>query len=117
MAEKNMAAGEVSSISFDYNGTTYTMEFDRDTIAQTEKMFDFSIGDVRAGKISAFEALFHGAFLKHHPNIKQSTVDLFMRKLPNKQELFRNLATMYSESISTLLEEPDEGEALTWTAK
>lgn len=117
MAEKKVAPEEATSISFDYNGTTYTMEFDRESIAQTEKMFDFSISDVRAGKVSAFEALFHGAFLKHHPNIKPATVELFMRKMPDKQELFKLLATMYSESINTLLEEPDEGEALTWTAK
>ena len=108
---------EVSRISFVYNGTEYIMEFDREAIAQTEKMYDFSIGDVRSGKISAFEALFHGAFLKHHPNIKPSTVELFMKRLPNKQEVFKNLAIMYNDCISTLLEEPKEGEAISWKAE
>lgn len=107
---------DVSQIKFEYNGTEYIMEFDRESVAQTEKLFDFSIADVRDGKISAFEALFYGAFLKHHPNIKPTTVELFMKKMPNKQEVFKNLAAMYNDCISTLLEEPEEGEALSWTA-
>ena len=107
---------EVSKIKFDYMGTTYIMEFDRETVAQTEKMFDISIADVRDGKISAFEGLFHGAFLKHHPNIKQATVENFMKLMPDKQAVFRNLAMMFGNCVNTLLDEPEEGNAISWEA-
>lgn len=107
---------EITRIKFNYEGTEYIMEFDRDTVAQTEKMFDISIGDVRDGKISAFEGLFYGAFLKHHPNIKQTTVDNFMKLMPDKQGIFRNLAMMFGNCVNTLLDEPDEGNAISWEA-
>jgi hypothetical protein len=107
---------EVSQMRFTYEGTEYIMEFDRETVAQTEKMFDISIGDVRDGKISAFEGLFHGSFLKHHPNIKQTTVDRFLTMMPDKQAVFRNLAVMFGNCVNTLLDEPEEGNAISWTA-
>lgn len=114
MADKD---NQVSRIVFEHEGTEYIMEFDRETVAQTEKLYDFTIADVRDGKLSSFEALFHGAFLKHHPNMRPATVESFLRRMPNKQEVFKNLALMYSDTISTLLEEPEEGEAISWTAQ
>ena len=107
---------EISRITFDYEGTEYTMEFDRDTVAQTEKVFDITIGDVRDGKIGAFEGLFYGAFLKHHPNMKPATVENFMRLMPDKMSLFRNLAIMYMNCVNTLLEDPEPGKAIGWKA-
>ena len=107
---------EITRITFNYEGTEYIMEFDRDTVAQTEKAFDISIGDVRDGKISAFEGLFYGAFFKHHPNIKQATVENFMKLMPDKQGVFRNLAIMFGNCVNTLLDEPEEGNAISWEA-
>ena len=92
------------------------MEFDRDTVAQTEKAFDISIGDVREGKISAFYGLFYGSFFKHHPNIKQTTVDNFLKLMPDKNGVFRNLAIMFGNCVNTLLDEPEEGNAISWKA-
>lgn len=107
---------EITQIKFKYEGTEYIMEFDRDTVSQTEKAFDISIADVRDGKISAFYGLFHGAFLKHHPNIKTPTVEKLLELMPDKQGMFRNLAMMYGNCVNTLLDEPDEGNAISWTA-
>lgn len=106
---------DVNRITFNYNGTEYIMEYDRDTAIQTEKTYGLSMNDVRDGKLSAFESLFNGAFIKHHPNIKQTTLDLFWSSMPNKPELFRNLTMMYVNCINTLLEEPEEGNAISWT--
>lgn len=107
---------EVSQIKFTYEGTEYIMEFDRDTVAQVEKAFDISISDVRDGKVSAFYGLFYGSFWKHHPNIKQQTVENFMKLMPDKQAMFRNLAMMYGNCVNTLLDEPEEGNAISWEA-
>lgn len=113
---KQVAPEDITKITFDYNGTSYTMEFDRETVTQTEKAFDISLGDVLSGKFSAFEGLFHGAFLKHHPNIKPTTVASFMQLMPNKQEVFKTLTVMFANCVNTLLDEPEEGNAISWTA-
>lgn len=114
---KNETEKEISKMVFDYEGTTYTMEFDRASAAQTEKIFDISINDVRDAKISSFQGLFYGAFLKHHPNIKSSTVDKFFELMPNKQDVYANLAIMYGECINSLLDEPEQGKAISWKAQ
>ena len=118
MAKKTEETLDVPErIEFDYEGTKYIMEFDRDTAMQTEKAYDDSLPDLRAGKITAMEALFAGSFMKHHPNIKPSTVDRFRDMMGDKVELYRNLTAMYSVCISALLAEPEEGNAISWAAK
>ena len=113
MAERNEAA---SRIELAYEGTTYTMEFDRSTVLETEKAFGLSIRDVQNGSLSAFDALFRGSFMKHHPKMKPSTMDAIMERMPNKGELYAALVGMYSDSIDSLLSEPEEGKAISWAA-
>ena len=113
--KKETKLEDVNQIRFNWNGTEYIMEFDRDTAMQTEKGFDLSMNDIRSGKLSALEALFAGSFLKHHPNMKQTTIDTIFQSMPNKTELFKTLVAMYSSCINTLLQEPDEGNAISWT--
>lgn len=116
MPAKKSAPKDITQIKFEFNGTEYIMEFDRDSALQTEKSFDVSLNDIRDLKLSTMQSLFHGAFLKHHPNIKQSTVNTFYDAMPNKPELFKNLAFMYSDCVNALLQDPEEGKALSWTA-
>ncbi|WP_165170697.1 DUF5055 domain-containing protein [Adlercreutzia sp. ZJ242] len=105
-----------TKITFEWNGTEYTMEFDRDTVAQTEKVFDVSMAEVNAGKITAMTGLFYGSFLKHHPNIKASTLDAILNLMPDKVKLFRTLTAMYIVCVNSLLEDSDEGKTISWTA-
>lgn len=113
-----MAKSEAPSrISFEYEGTEYVMEFDRESVIQTEKAFGISVADVRNGSVSSFQGLFHGAFLKHHPNIKPYTVEKFMELMPNKVDMFQELALMYLTCLDSLFSEPEEGKAISWTAK
>lgn len=106
----------MSQIKFESNGTTYTLEFDRNTAMQAERMFDISIGEVQAGKISMLPSLFAAAFMKHHPNIKNGVVSGMLDKMSDKAGLYQMLAAMYLETASSVLEEPDAGNALTWKA-
>ena len=113
MAERNEAASRIELV---YEGTTYTMEFDRSTVLNTEKTYGLSMRDVQEGKLAAFDAIFRGAFLKHHPRMKPATVEAIMDRIPNKSELYATLVGMYSENIESLLGEPEEGKAISWAA-
>lgn len=106
---------DVNSIKFEYNGTEYIMEYDRDSALQAENLYNISLADIRAFKLSTFSSLFSGAFIKHHPNMKPRQIDTFFDMMPRKADLFKNLVTMYATSINSLLEEPEEGKALNWT--
>ena len=97
-----------------YNGADYYMEFDRATAEATEKELGVSVSDLTAMRITVFPSLFHGSLLKHHPNMKQKTVDMLFEKLAGKRELYAKLVEMYVETIQTLLDEPAEGEAVSW---
>lgn len=106
-----------SKIVFTYEGSEFTLEFDRASVAQCERIYGFSVQDVSQGKLNAIEGLFAGAFIKHHPNIKKTTVDMLYSHIKDKSGLFRTLAEMYGECVNELLEEPDEGNAISWAVQ
>ena len=101
-------------ITFEYEGAEYILEFDRESAQRAEMMFDVSMNELLSGKTSMMYALFTAAFLKHHPKIKTSTVQMFWNRMPDKQELYMALVTMYYNTVGTLLEDPEEGNALSW---
>ena len=103
------------SIAFDWNGTKYTIEYDRDSVNRIERGFNVTIDDIQRGSVTAMQALFYGGFYKHHPNIKRNTLEQLYKATPHKMDLFKVLAEMYSETVETLIDEPDEGNALTWS--
>lgn len=111
-------ANEITKIEFDWQGSQYTMEFDRDSVTYVEKLFDVKWADVTAGKFTAFKALFHASFLKHHPHIKESTVNTLFAGFTEKTELFKTLVLMYNACMNTLMDEPEEdsGNAISWKA-
>lgn len=104
-------------IEFDYNGSTYTLEFDRKSIMKAEEVLGLDMNALTDDniKFSMFPKFFHAALLKHHPRMKESTVDMLYGKLKGKQELFECVASMYVAAARTLFEDPEEGEAISWT--
>lgn len=104
----------MSKIQFESNGSTYTLEFDRKSAMDAERMFGISISEVQSGKVSMLPLLFAGAFVKHHPHIKSGVVSGMLDKMGDKASLYQALAGMYLEAASTVLEDPEEGNALAW---
>ncbi len=102
----------MTAYEFEYNGTTYTMEFDRDTVRAAEAAFGFDVSNVTKPSTTNMENLFHASLLKHHPNIKPSTVDMLYAPQDDKVGLFQDLVAMYMETVGTLLVEADEGKAV-----
>lgn len=102
----------MTAYSFDYEGTTYTMEFDRATVKAAESAFGFDISNVTTPSTTNMENLFHASLLKHHPNIKPTTVDMLYAPQADKVGMFQDLVAMYMETVGTLLVEGDKGKAV-----
>lgn len=99
--------------SFDWNGTEYTLEFDRKTVVLAEDALGLTLNDIREPKLSTMEKLFHAALLKHHPKIKPNVVEELYELQDDKQGLFADLLEMYVETVNSLLNETPKGKGIT----
>ena len=106
----------MSKIQFQSEGATYTLEFDRETAMEAERLYDISVNEVSQGKVSYLAPLFFAALKKHHPHMKATTKQALFDKMGNRAELYQRLSVMFAETASSVLEDPDEGNALTWKA-
>ena len=102
-------------LNFVYNGTEYTLEFTRRTVAQMEKE-GFVADEIQTKPMTMLPTLFAGAFKANHRWVKPELIDEIYSKMTNKGELIGKLAEMYNEPIMALIDEPAESsENLTWT--
>ena len=105
-------------ITFEWNGSEYVLEFDRDSAVKAEEGYGISMRELSAGKASTAYDLFACAFIKHHPRIKGSTVKAIYDQMTDKVGLNEQLMQMYAEAAGSLLDDPDdEGKAISWKAK
>ena len=103
-------------LKFTYEGTDYTLEFTRRTVAEMEKK-GFVASEVEQKPMLTLPALFEGAFLAHHRFVKKDIIDNIFSQMTDKEALIGKLAEMYNEPILTLVEEPEVGEGnVSWTA-
>lgn len=95
-----------------YQDTEYTLEFTRASIQKLEAR-GFNITEVKAKPMTYLPLIFAGAFVAHHPYVKQDTVNAIFEKIKDKGGLFDKLAEMYNDPLETMLE--SEGN-LDWKA-
>ena len=111
-----------TQITLTYKNDKYLLEYSRLIASAIEKQ-GFNIDEITSKPNIMIPLLVHGAFLKHHRDLKQKFIDEIYENLVNKtgkegEEGFISvLAEMYAETVSTLTEETDidEGNAATWT--
>ena len=111
-----------TQITLTYKGEKYLLEYSRMTATAIEKQ-GFNLDEMTAKPNTMIPLLVHGAFLRHHRDLKQKFIDEIYTNLVNKagkdgEEGFISiLAEMYAETISTLTEKTSvaEGNAATWT--
>lgn len=102
------------TITFNFEGTDYTLEYTRATVATLEKQ-GFNISEISEKPLTTLPTLFAGAFLAHHRFVKRDVIDRIYDKMTNKMDLVMRLAEMYNEPIEALVDEPEESEGnLTW---
>ena len=111
-----------TKITLTYKNENYILEYSRLTASAIEKQ-GFVLDDLTSKPNIMIPLLVHGAFLKHHRDLKQKFIDEIYDNTVNKtgkenEEGFISvLADMYAETVSTLTDENavDEGNAATWT--
>lgn len=111
-----------TQITLTYKNEKYVLEYSRLTASAIEKQ-GFNLDEITSKPNIMIPLLVHGAFLRHHRELKQKFIDEIYENLVNKtgkegEEGFISvLAEMYAETVSTLTDENavDEGNAATWT--
>jgi len=93
----------------DENGTAYTLEYTRNTIKQMEAT-GFTISGLSEKPVTAYPALFAGAFLAHHKYVKPDVIDKMFVRIGKKEELISTLIEMYSEPIVALISDSEGDE-------
>lgn len=86
-----------------YQDTEYTLEFTRASIQKLEAR-GFNITEVKTKPMTYLPLIFAGAFVAHHPYVKQETVNAIFEKIKDKGGLFDKLAEMYNDPLETMLE-------------
>lgn len=102
-------------IEFEYEGTKYCLEYNRDAIKIMEKQ-GFDLNNFMAQPMSSVDLAFEGAFLKNHRNIRAAKVKEIYDGLGHKRELANELLDMISETYNSLFEDDEEklGKNIEW---
>ena len=111
-----------TQITLTYKNDKYLLEYSRLTASAIEKQ-GFNLDEITTKPNIMIPLLVHGAFLRHHRDLKQKIIDEIYENLVNKSGkegedgFIAVLAEMYAETVSTLTDESaiDEGNAATWT--
>jgi len=93
-------------IVISYNGSDYTLEFNRKVVRRMEEGGFVVNTDKPATMITE---LFRGAFQMHHRKISPDLVEEIWDAQRGKDKLLSELISMYTEPIAALMDE-DEGE-------
>ena len=104
------------TLTFEYEGETYTLEFTRRTVSEMERN-GFVANNIDLKPMTVLPQLFAGAFLAHHRFVKNSTIEEIYSKMTHKEALIGKLAEMYNEPIMALVAEPEESKGnVDWAA-
>lgn len=111
-----------TKITVTYKNENYILEYSRLTASAIEQR-GFVLDEITNKPNIMIPLLVHGAFLKHHRELKTKMIDEIYANIINKagkenEEGFIGvLADMYAETVSVLTDENavDEGNAATWT--
>lgn len=88
-------------IAITYEDKKYTLEYSRISVATMEKQ-GFRLGEVQDKMATMIPLMFSGAFIMHHPNEKQATVDKIFNNIDDKQKLVGALSDMIIDCYNSL---------------
>ena len=101
-------------ITLNHNGVDYVLEFNRKTVQRME-LAGFSLEDTDK-PVTFVTTLFHGAFMMHHRHVTKEQSDEIWFAQKGRNKLLTQLVAMYSENVTSLMDEDDAGddEPPTW---
>lgn len=98
----------VKPITFEYDGKTYILEFNRNTVIAAERD-GLVIGNVVDMPASTIPLLFYHSFKMHHKNIKRSETDAILEAIGGlSSTVFGRLAELFTAPTKALIHEDDE---------
>lgn len=97
------------TITLNYDGVDYTLEFTRRTVSQLENQ-GFNINEVGDKPATMIPMLYEGAFLAHHKMAKNDIIWKIYDGIEDKEGLMGALAEMYAEPIEALLSGNEDAE-------
>lgn len=104
----------MSVLNIAYKGKTYELSFTRNTVVALERQ-GFNIGELSDRPMTLLPMFFQGAFMARNKGIKRDLMDEIYKNIRDKSGLISALTELYSETLSTLTDEPEEGEGnATW---
>ena len=103
------------NIKFEYQGTTYVLEFTKRTRKQMEER-GFNATELISAPMVVLPELFRGAFLANHKYAKKDLVDEMFEKFTNKEALLDKLVALYAEPLKEMMADPEEGNGIEWDA-
>lgn len=102
------------TITIPYNGTEYTLEFNRESVKLLERA-GFDINLIRPQPMTMLPMLFEGAFHMHHRRVEKDVIRKMFDKIKGKDELMNALLELYNEPVKALFDEPEDDEGnVTW---
>ena len=103
----------MSKINLTYNKKDYILEYNRQSVKTMESQ-GFVLEELTAKPMTMIPMLFAGAFIKNCKGMKRNDIDKIYKGIKDKTGLMEALIEMYTDTISTLTDEEEEGN-VTWT--
>ena len=103
----------MSKIVLNYDKKDYVLEYNRQSVKVMEGQ-GFNLDEVTAKPMTMIPMLFSGAFIKNCKGTKRALIDEILDNIGDKTGMMNALLEMYAETLSTLTEDTETGNA-TWT--
>lgn len=103
----------MAKIVLNLNDTDYTLEFNRYALVAMEKR-GFNPNMVSERPLTTLTELSHGAFIMHHPNLKDKEIDAIIDEVPDKIAFVNALAGLYKEAVEAMFGEGEKKGNATW---
>lgn len=100
-------------IKFTIGTKKYTLEYNRESIKEME-YGGLSVLSAESKPITFTLGAFRYAFIMHHPELSDEEIEGIYKNFKNKDELIKVLSEMIGETVESLMEEPDEKNAIMW---
>ena len=103
----------MSKIVLNYEKDEYVLEYSRQSVKQIEGQ-GFVLNELQSKPMTMIPLLFEGAFIKNCRGTKRKVIDKIYESIPDKTALIEALIEMYADTMSSLMDDNDEGN-VTWT--
>ncbi len=102
----------MSKIVITSGNKEYTLEYSRQSVKTMEGQ-GFVLDELSKMPMTMIPLLFQGAFIKNHRGMKRSEIDKIYENIQDKTGLMQALIELYADTLTTLTDDNETGNA-TW---